>query len=137
MQQVEGIMKSWAESQKQFHLAVALRESEEVIGHANVNWRWDAHCPDIDVVIAPEHQHRGYGGEVLELLLSYLFGYTQAHSVGSGMASWNQGALKFALVHGFQQTGAMRRVGLHQGKYFDWIAVDILRPEWQTQRGGE
>jgi RimJ/RimL family protein N-acetyltransferase len=137
-QQVEGVLKVWSEGEKQFHLAVTLCTDGTLIGHANCNWHWDAHCPNIDLVIAPAFQLQGYGSEALELLFDYLFKHTQAHSVGSGLASWNQEALKFALKKGFTQSGKLRRAGLRGGQFYDWIGVDILRPEWiaRTPRGG-
>lgn len=136
--QVEELLKCWSEGEKEFHLAITLRDDGTLIGHANCDWGWDAHCPEIDMVISPAYQLVGYGSEVLTLLLDYLFGYTPAHSIGSGMASWNQAALKFAVKNGFTHSGTMRRAGLRNGQYYDWLGVDILRPEWldRIQKGG-
>ena len=136
--QVEEVLKTWAEGEKQVHLAITLQDDGTLIGHANCAWRWDMHCPSVDVVISPAYQQRGFGGEVLLLLLDYLFGNTQAHSIGSGMDSWNQEALQFALKHGFSKSGVLRRAGLRDGEMYDWLGVDLLRPEWlaRSQKGG-
>jgi RimJ/RimL family protein N-acetyltransferase len=136
--QVEEVLKHWAEAEKAFHLAITLQSDGTLIGHANCDWGWDAHCPEIDLVIAPAYQFQGYGSETLKLLLDYLFGYTPAHSVGSGMAGWNQEAFQFALKHGFTHSGSLRRAGMIAGQFYDWLGVDILRPEWQdrAQKGG-
>jgi RimJ/RimL family protein N-acetyltransferase len=128
--QVEDLLKHWSEGEKEFHLAVTLRDDDTIIGHANCGWGWDSHCPEIDLVISPAYQFQGYGSEVLALMLDYLFGHTPAYSVGSGMASWNQAALKFAQKNGFTHSGTMRQVGLRDGQFYDWLGVDILRPEW-------
>jgi RimJ/RimL family protein N-acetyltransferase len=137
-QQVEDVIKNWIEGEKQFHLAITLRDDGTLIGHANCAWRWDIHCPSIDVVISPAYQQRGFGSEVLHLLLDYFFDNTQAHSISSGMGSWNQGALQFALKHGFKHSGVLRRAGLRDGQIYDWYGVDILRPEWlaRSQKRG-
>lgn len=136
--QVENLLKRWSEGEKEFHLAITLREDGTLIGHANCDWGWDAHCPEIDLAISPAYQFQGYGSEVLILLLNYLFDQTPAHSISSGMASWNRDAKNFALKHGFTQSGAMRRAGLRKGAFYDWLGVDILRPEWLTlaSKGG-
>jgi RimJ/RimL family protein N-acetyltransferase len=136
--QVEAVLKCWAEAEKAFHLAITLQSDGTLIGHANCDWGWDAHCPEVDLVIAPAYQFQGYGSETLALLLSYLFGYTPAHSVGSGMAGWNRDALHFALKYGFTKSGTMRRAGMVDGQFYDWVGVDILRPEWlaRSQKGG-
>ncbi len=134
--QAEGIYNKWCEGENEFYLAVVSQEKQEVIGHAEVDWGWDPHCPFIAVLISPSHQRQGYGSEVLKLLLRYLFENTPAHNVHSWMADWNQPARRFVQRHGFQESGRSRHEGLHQGKYFDAILVDILRPEWQTNQGG-
>ena len=131
--QVESLIKQWGEGDKEFHLAITLQEDGTLIGHVNCDWGWDAHCPEVDLVIAPAYQFQGYGSEVLALVLAYLFGYTPAHSIGGGMASWNQEALQFALKYGFNHSGSLRRVGMQDGKFYDWLGVDILRPEWLTR----
>ena len=133
--QAEAILEKWAKAEKQFHLAVVARDMEKVIGHANCDWGWDPHCPHISLVLAPDYHRQGYGSEALNVLLSYLFEHTQAHNVGGGMNDWNQAARAFAQEHGFSESGTMRRAGLRNGEFSDWIGVDILRPEWQAVKG--
>jgi RimJ/RimL family protein N-acetyltransferase len=133
--QVEAIYQAWIKEEKAFNMAVVLREGGDLIGHAHCSWEWDPHCPGVSVVIAPAHQQQGFGSQVLALLLDYLFEMTPAHSVSGGMVSWNQPALQFALKNGFAQSGAFRRVGIRDGEYFDWVGMDLLRPEWQERKG--
>jgi len=133
--QVEAVIEQLSKAEKQFHLAVVATGIDKVIGHVNCDWGWDPHCPHISLIIAPDYQRQGYGTEVLNLLLSYLYEHTQAHSVGGGMAEWNLAAREFSKKHGFKESGKMRRVGLRKGEYYDWIGVDILRPEWQALKG--
>ncbi|MBT3390717.1 MAG: GNAT family N-acetyltransferase [Chloroflexi bacterium] len=135
LKQAQAIIERWAEGENQFHLAVVLARDEKQIGHVNGEWGWDAHCPEIEIRIAPDYQRQGYGSEVMQLLLDYFFERTPAYNLGSGMADWNQAARKFAQKFGFTETGKMRRAGLRDGAYFDWIGVDILRPEWLAQKG--
>jgi diamine N-acetyltransferase len=136
--QVEGVLKSWEESDKQLHLAITLSEEGTLIGHVNANWRWDTHCPGLDLVISPAYQRQGYGGEILILMLEYFFNNTPAHNIGGGTPSWNQPALEFAAKHGFTRSGCFRRTGFRDGKYVDWIGMDVLRPEWivHSNQGG-
>ncbi len=135
-QQVGSIVQRWGAAEKALHLAVELRESEGLIGHAECDWGWDPHCPSVSVVIAPAHQRQGYGSEVIHLLLRYLFDYTAAHNIGCWIAEWNLPALRFAAHHRFRMNGRMRRAGIHKGSYYDLIVADILRPEWPAP-GGE
>lgn len=135
--QVEEILVRWGKFEKGFHLALVLRESGELIGHASCEWEWDPHCPFVTVVIAPPRQRQGFGTEALQLLVQYLFENTPAHNVSGWMADWNQAALRFAEKFGFRESGRSRREGLRIGAYFDGVLVDLLRPEWQAIQGGQ
>ena len=135
--QAEGIYNKWCEGENVSHLAVISQDKQEIIGHTELDWGWDPHCPFVAVLIAPSHQRQGYGSEVLRLLLRHLFENTPAHNVHSWMADWNQAARRFAQEHGFRESGRSRHEGLRQGKYFDAVLVDILRPEWQASQGGK
>ena len=136
--QVEGVLKTWTEAEKQFHLAIILREDSKLMGHVNASWGWDPHCPNLDLVISPTYQRQGYGSEVLTAMLAYFFNNTPAHNITGGMASWNQQAQDFAVRHGFTRIGCFRRTGFREGQYVDWMGMDILRPEWlaRSRKGG-
>ncbi len=134
--QVEGILKKWGEKKKGFVLGIILRETGTLIGHAEADWDWDSHYPGIGLAIDPAHQHRGYGTETLNLLLTYLFEHTPAHNVTAGFSDWNEPARKFAAKSGFTESGTIRRDGIRDGAYFDSVIVDILRPEWKAMQGG-
>jgi RimJ/RimL family protein N-acetyltransferase len=128
--QVEALLDKWGQAKDEAHLAIILTERQELVGHAEMEWEWDPHAPWISVVISPTSQRRGYGTEVIGLLLKHLFENTVAHNISSWMADWNQAAREFAKSLGFQESGRFRREGFHQGQYYDGILVDILRPEW-------
>ncbi|MES0360458.1 MAG: GNAT family protein [Anaerolineales bacterium] len=131
-QEVESIIKKWGEEESQAHLAIVSSDKQELIGHAEIAWDWDPHASRVSVVIARPYQRQGHGSQVLSLLLEYLFENTPAHNVSSWMADWNQEARAFAKKNSFKENGHSRREGLHEGKYYDGILVDILRPEWQA-----
>lgn len=133
-QQVEKAVEKWSGEERGAHLAVTLKESGDLIGHAGMGWGWDPHCPDVVLVIDPAHQRQGFGSETLDTLLRYLFENTPAHNVSAWMADWNQAARAFTQKHGFQECGRWRRDGLRQGKYYDTVQVDLLRPEWLARQ---
>jgi len=133
--QVESIYNKWSEEKDGVHLAVLLRGTLEMIGHAECDWGWDPLCPQVSVVIDPTHQRNGYGSEVLETLLAYLFKNTPAHNINGWMAEWNHAARQFAQIHGFKESGRWRRDGIRDGKIYDGILVDIIRPEWVERVG--
>lgn len=147
---VHGILERWAGEEHGLNLAVEAQvrkrsyglggDSTDVavlVGHVEMNWGWDIHCPSIMACIAPEQQRKGLGSAALHLMLGYLFGYTPAHNVGCWVADWNEPALAFLQHVGFQVGGRMRRAGVYQGRYFNLITTDILRPEWKARQGGQ
>jgi RimJ/RimL family protein N-acetyltransferase len=111
-----------------------LGESGELIGHAEMEWGWDPHCPGVSIVIAPGLQRKGYGSQVMQLLLRYLFESMPAHSLSCWVAEWNTEARAFLKFHGFQESARMRRAGIRQGAYFDMVVTDLLRSEWEGGR---
>lgn len=128
--QVEAIIKKWREEKTEAHFGIVLKENQELIGHAEMEWGWDPRAPWVTVVIGSPFQRRGYGSQVLGMLLRYLYMNTVAHNVSGWMADWNQAARSFATVHGFQEAGRERREGIRDGAFYDGIMVDMLRPEW-------
>jgi len=135
LQQVSAIIKKWGGKEREAHLAVELSDRSELVGHAEFEWGWDPQAPWISLVIARQYQRQGYGAQVANLILEYLFEYTPAHNVSSWMADWNRAGRSFAEKLAFKEGGRSRREGYRNGAYFDGILVDILRPEYKT-RGG-
>jgi len=129
--QVALIIEKWGDTDRKAHFAIVLKETGAVIGHAAAYWRWDVHCPGVEVVISPTYHHKGYGSEALRLLLQWVFDSTLAHNIGVDVADWNLPAQKFFHKHGFQESGRLRREGIREGNFYDLILFDILRREWQ------
>ncbi|MGB5846696.1 MAG: GNAT family protein [Anaerolineales bacterium] len=135
MGQVESIIKKWGEEKREAHLGIELSDKQELIGHAEFEWSWDPMMPWISVVIARPYQRRGYGTQVAQLIMGYLFENTPAHSISGWMADWNQAGRSFAEKLGFKENGRSRREGYRQSAYFDDILVDILRSEYFSAGG--
>jgi RimJ/RimL family protein N-acetyltransferase len=125
------IYDRWSDEEEEVHLAVVLHAGNVLIGHVEMDWSWDPHCPGVSLVISPLQQHKGYGSQVMPLLLRYLFANMPAHSISCWVAEWNQAARAFLRQHGFQESGRMRRAGIHQGACFDMLVADLLRSEWE------
>jgi RimJ/RimL family protein N-acetyltransferase len=134
--QAEEIYAHWIGQEKALNLAVTDAVTSDLIGHAYADWGWDPHAPDLAVVIDPPFQRLGYGSAALALLLQYLFEHTPAHNLSAWIADWNQPALDFAARHGFQAAGRLRWAGLRQGQPFDFVILDLLRPEWAAAQAG-
>lgn len=135
LQQVEGIIQEWGKAENGLHLAVIERETGDLVGHAECDWEWEPHNPSVSVVIDPGHQRQGFGAQVLQMLMNYLFEFTPAHNTTAWIAAWNTPALAFATHHGFREAGRLRRSEIRHGVYYDLVILDILRPEWRSKEG--
>jgi RimJ/RimL family protein N-acetyltransferase len=133
--QVEAIIKIWGEGKREAHLAIELTEKNEIIGHAEFEWSWDPIAPWMSIVIARPYQRRGYGTQVAQLVMGYLFENTPTNNVSGWMADWNQAGRSFSRKLGFKESGRPRREGFREGAYFDGILVDILRSEYKPVGG--
>ncbi len=130
MAQAEELLQEWSKGKDQAHFAVVLKATGELVGHLNMSWGWDPLCPGIDMLIAPRHRGQGFEDQLMDWVLGYLFMNTPAHNVGIELPGWDEDWIGFVELHGFQLAGRYRREGIRNGKYYDGLEYDLLRPEW-------
>ncbi len=124
----------WSEQKHSLNLVVSPAGDDIVVGHVVSDWRWDAGSPFVGVAIAPRHRRRGYGSAAMDLALSILFTQTLAHMVQSWTPSWNEGGIAFLQGRGFSPAGAVRRAGRRDDSWYDELAFDLLKREWEGAR---
>jgi RimJ/RimL family protein N-acetyltransferase len=78
-----------------------------------------------------EYWGRGYGREVIKLLLAYGFHYLCARRIELTTHVKNERALRCYLACGFVEEGRPRKVIWIEGEYVDLVNMSILREEWQ------
>lgn len=115
------------------HGFIRVIEVEGVVaGHVRSGSWWDAFSPWIEVVVRPERRNLGLGTAAGRWVLSHLFENTPAHVVHAATPDWNESGLLFAERLGFERAGAMRRVGIRDGGYFDSVEFELLRTRWEV-----
>jgi len=124
-------IEDWA--RPQHGLALAVDRGEVMVGHVRIDLWWDALCPHLDIVVAPDHRRRGYGSEAGRILLKYVFTETIAHTAQMRTPDWNLAGIEFARTLGFLEAGSARRTGVRDGAYHDDIFFDQLRIEWEER----
>jgi RimJ/RimL family protein N-acetyltransferase len=130
---LEQIKTKLEEQQKKDRTAIfaVFSKDDEFIGIAAYSSKWDPWNPHIGVTIWPEHRRKGYGTETAKILMQVAFDDSVAHVLNCGVADFNKEGLAFAESLGFKQQGAERRAGMIDGKFFDFILLDMLRDEHQ------
>jgi len=80
-----------------------------------------------------EYWGKGYGTDAMITFLDYLFNELRLHRVYLRVQSYNTRALKSYEKCGFVQEGTLRDNTFTQGKYYDDLAMSILRDEFNQR----
>lgn len=78
-----------------------------------------------------EYRNKGYGTQVLKLLLDYGFNYLNFNNIMLYVFSFNERAIKAYEKVGFKEIGRRRESYFLNGKYYDSIFMDILATEFK------
>ncbi len=78
-----------------------------------------------------EERSKGYGVEVIKLLLDYGFNYLNLHEINLDVYSFNERAIRCYEKVGFKEYGRRRECVYVNGKYYDVISMDILKSEFK------
>jgi len=78
-----------------------------------------------------QERSKGYGTEVIRLLLDYGFNYLNLHEIQLDVMSFNKRAIRCYEKAGFKEYGRRRESEYINGKYYDLISMDILKSEFK------
>ncbi len=91
-------------------------------------------CAEVGLFIGDEeNRNKGYGTEVLNLLLGYCFNYLNLNNVMLKVFSFNERAISCYKKAGFKEIGRRRQSYYLKGKFHDEVYMDILRDEYLTK----
>jgi len=80
--------------------------------------------------IMPEHQGRGYGTRMFELLKKYCFDYLNMNRMWLLVLETNLAAIGLYRKVGFVEEGRQRRAIYRDGDYIDYIMMSLLAGEY-------
>jgi RimJ/RimL family protein N-acetyltransferase len=83
--------------------------------------------------IARNYWGKGYGTEVVRLLLKYYFKELGYQKVTVHVYSFNDRSIKFHEKLGFQKEGQLRRMNYTDGQYYDDIYLGMTREEYDEK----
>jgi diamine N-acetyltransferase len=113
---------------------IVVRENDQLIGEAGLlrmfpPWR----TTDLTIILGEKSTwSKGYGTEVINLLLDYAFGYLNFHRVSIGVVGSNEQALRFYEKVGFRREGVQRDGYFYNHAYQDFVMMSILEDEFRT-----
>lgn len=85
---------------------------------------------EFQIMVAPEHQGRGYASAATDLALRYAFATLNLHKVHLVVDVENAGAIHVYEKNGFVREGLMREEFFAAGRYRDALRMGILQREY-------
>lgn len=89
---------------------------------------------EVGLGLGPEHRGKGYGREILGLLLEFGFAHRNLHRVWLQCTATNERAIRSYRAAGFVEEGRMREHAWINGAYVDMVRMGVLRAEWLAAR---
>jgi RimJ/RimL family protein N-acetyltransferase len=113
------------------NFAVVLREGERLIGNASIFDVQHIHqCAEIGLFIGEaKDRGRGYGQEIVKLLVDYGFRYLNLNNIMLKVFSGNTAAINAYRKCGFKEFGRRTRCYFVDNKWHDEIFMEILRDD--------
>lgn len=114
--------------------AVHVKETDEFIGTTKVGpIHWIPRCAEFGRMIGtPSARGKGYGTEIIVLILEYCFRTLNLNKVTAGALANNIAALRSQEKCGLKIEGRIRQAWFKDGEMADAIRVGILREEWEA-----
>ena len=138
---VEQVKAKVDEVRKEKRRALFALQAEDgaFVGLGYFSAEWDPWCPDLSVLVWPERRRQGSGSAAARLLLAICFDETPAHVVSAWVPDFELAGIAFAETLGFKRAGVGRRAGMHEGRPFDGVFLDLLRAEYRARKakGGD
>jgi RimJ/RimL family protein N-acetyltransferase len=114
----------------------AIEADGKYIGYCGLRHLQNRHGNlELGITIGDAAYHgRGYGREVIKLLLHYGFYYLGARRIALTTHAKNERAIRCYLACGFVEEGRPRKVLWIEGEYVDLVNMSILSDEWKEAR---
>lgn len=129
--------KKWAEKESypgahRYNIVV----DDVLIGNCAIERRnsIDRHYEIGMLIGEPEYQGKGYGTEVVRLLLRYAFRCLDANNAMLKVYSNNPRAIACYKKAGLKECGRMHESVFMDGEFHDIIIMEILKKEWVSEQ---
>ena len=115
-----------------FLFAVRPLDKGELIGYVELDGiLWTHRVTGVSIAIGEAKQWgKGYGSEVMQLVLRFAFDELNLHRVQLTVFSYNERAIALYEKLGFQREGVHREHLQRDGRRYDMYLYGFLRSEW-------
>ncbi len=129
----EETVRDWMmDNAGEYQFSVIERATDTLVGHCAISQVTHTfQRAEVCLYIGEEeNRDRGYGKEVLSLLLQFCFDTLHMHNVMLKVFSFNERAIHMYKTVGFQEIGRRRECYFCRGRLWDEVYMDILEPEF-------
>jgi RimJ/RimL family protein N-acetyltransferase len=129
---LSDMFRSWSRNPEgDAGLSVVTRESDEFIGHAALFGATPVlRCGTLAVMIGRPYQNRGFGSDVVRVMLRYGFAELGLHRIQLNVNGYNPRAIATYVKAGFVEEGRRREAVYRSGAWHDHVQMGILDREW-------
>jgi Acetyltransferases, including N-acetylases of ribosomal proteins len=115
-----------------YQFAIVRKSDDKLLGNCSLhNIHTISRNSEIGLFIGEdENRRRGYGTQVMELLLSYGFFYLNLNNIMLKVFSFNEHAIHVYKKVGFKEFGRRRQNYYLNGQHYDDVFMDILKEEF-------
>jgi len=124
--------KEWLmNNSNQYQFAIVRLEDDKLIGSCGIQEIDQLRqCAEVGLFIGDdENRNKGYGKEVLNLLIDYGFDYLNLNNIMLKVFSFNERAIHCYKKVGFKEIGRRRQCYYLKGRFHDSIYMDIIKEE--------
>lgn len=133
--QYEKLEKEIEEEKNLYHFMIRAKADDRLIGKAAVQWiEWTNGNAFLRFGIgAAEDRRKGYGTQVLRMLLRFVFAELNLFRVSAIVPEYNTGAIALLQKCGFVQEVCRRQSLERDGRRWDLYVFGLLHDEWRNQ----
>ncbi len=116
-------------------LGIVLREGDRLIGGTGLH-QIDQRCrrASFGILIGDKGAWgKGYGTEATRLMLGYAFGTLNLNRVWLHVYEYNERGIRSYEKVGFRREGVLRQDTYRDGRYWDTVAMAMLREDWDQR----
>lgn len=127
-------MPGWLNDGHVRRMGIVRKDTDEMVGYCHCKYVEVSNMAWLSINIGESSARgMGIGTEVVGLLLKYAFQELHCHSVALDVLETNQAGIACYRKCGFQISGRYRHTCFHEGKFCDWLHMDILDEEYREK----
>lgn len=122
---VKEMLEKWNEGPYMFSI---VNNEGEFMGHINLFDVYDHEYATLGIYLGKEYRNKGYASIAIKLLADYAFNYLNLRAIHLHVFAYNTHAQQVYQKLGFKECGRWHNVRYMNGKYYDEIMMELLKP---------